>query len=200
MPDKNNDYIIKLMQNVSDRLDGISTEIKKLKSTNLDHETTTNHDQDIEKIIQTQKVIYGSLNKSIEVLGDNLKEKSSVINQNHQANYVLFGKDTPFSSKLLLSLIAVILLSIPMFKYIPSYLNEKSRITEERDNYKLFYDYAFLHAFDNRKTVPIDLIETLDVIKAKDSTFINYVDRLHSKYNTHLKKENLKLELQKLEE
>lgn len=200
MPDKNNDYVIKLMQNVSDTLDGISTEIKEMKSHSLDHQTILNHEQNFDKIIQTQKILYDNLNKSIEDLGDKSKEKSSIINQNHQENYILFGKDTPFSSKLLLSIIAFILISIPMFKYIPPYLNEKSKITEERDNYKLFYDYAFLHAFDNRKTVPIDLIETLDIIKSKDSAFINYVDRLHSKYATHLKKENLKAELQKLQE
>lgn len=200
MSDKNNEYILVLMQNVSDKLDGISTEISEIKSQSKDQETLSNTDDIIEKLIHTQKNYYGSLYQSIKALGNALDEKPSIINQNQQTNYILFGKDTPFTSKLLLSIVAMILLSIPMFKYIPTYVNEKSRITEERDNYKLFHDYVFLNAFDNRKTVPTDLIETFNIIKSKDSAFLNYVDRLHSKYDTHLKKENLKAELQKLQE
>ena len=200
MSDKNNEYILELMQNVSDKLDGISTEISEIKLQSKDQEILSSTDENLEKLIYTQKNNYGSLYQSIKYLDNALEKKPSIINQSHKTEYILFGNDTPFSSKLLLSIIAVILLSIPMFKYIPTYVNEKSSITEERDNYKLFHDYIFLNAFDHNKTIPSDLIDTFNIIKAKDSAFLNYVDRLHSKYDTHLKKENLKAELQKLKE
>ncbi len=200
MSDKNNDYIIKLMQNVSDRLDEISDEIGEIKLLSNEDKALSNQGENLEKIIQTQKIIYAKLNQSLEDIGVALDEKPSIINQSYKTEYILFGKDTPFSSKLLLSLLAVILICIPIFKYIPTYLNEKNSITQERDNYKLFYNYAFLNAFDKRKTVPTDLIETFSLIISKDSAFINYVEQLHSKYDTHLKKENLKAELQKLQE
>lgn len=200
MSDSNNDITLKLMQNVSDKLDDILTNISESKGAKIDQELLLEQKHNFKTLIENQETINKNLCNSKNTLKEILNENPTVVNQSHKSEYMLFGKDTPFTSKLLLSLIFVALVCFPMFKYIPSYLNEKSSITEERDNYKLFYDYVFLNEFDNTKTVPTDLVETLNIIKDKDSAFINYVQRLHSKYATHLKKENLKAELQKLQE
>lgn len=200
MSHSNNDITIKLMQNVSDKLDDILTNISESKGAKIDQELLLEQKDNFKTLIENQETINKNLCISKNTLKEILNENPTVVNQNHKSEYMIFGRDSPFSSKLLLALIFTVIVCIPMFKYVPEYLIENSSIKEERDNYKLFYDYVFLNEFDNTKTVPTDLVETLNIIKDKDSAFINYVHRLHSKYATHLKKENLKAELQKLQE
>lgn len=186
----NEEMVLKLMQNVSDELEGLSAKISELDQSNEKNE---------EFLAKQKKLLAENIYATSEAFTEVLVKNPPIVNQTHNSQYVLFGKDTPFSSKLLLFLIAFCLLSIPVIKYIPPYLNEKSDLKEERDNYKLFYDYVFFNAFENKKTTPNEVLQTLNEIKAGDSTYTKYVERLKNHYKIHLKKEKLKAELQKLE-
>jgi len=192
------DITLALMQNVSDKLDTISSKISQIKSQNK-KETLPNDINSLDKILKNQKLIYAHLSTSKNQSVDGLKE-TPVTNQNYKTEYIIFGKDTPFSSRLLLILIAIVLISIPIFKHIPSYLNERSSLKEERDTYKLFYNSEFLKSFDQEKVIPYNIVNTLDLVKSRDSAFISELEILNSKYSTYLKKEELKAELKKLQE
>lgn len=187
----NEEMVLKLMQNVSDELEGLSAKISELEQAKEKNE---------EFLDRQKKLLAENINATSEAFTAVLEKNPPIVNQTRNSKYVLFGKDTPLLSKLLLFVIAFCLICIPIFKYVPSYLNEKSELKEERDNYKLFYDYVFFNAFENRKTTHNEILQTLNEIKAGDSTYTNYVERLKNQYKTHLKKENLKAELQKLEE
>lgn len=186
----NEEIIMNLMQNVSDELESIHKKVNDLERSK---------EKDNELLERQKKMLIGNLNATNNMLTKVISENPPIVQHTHNSEYTVFGKDSPFSSKLLLFLIAFLLICIPIIKYVPPYLNERSALKEERDNYKLFYDYVFFNAFENRKTTPTDVLQTLKEIKAGDSTYSNYVDRLGTKYKTHLKKESLKAELQKLE-
>jgi hypothetical protein len=126
-----------------------------------------------------------------------LGTKPNIINQKKE--YYLFGKDTPFSSKLLLITLAFIFIASYGFKYIPSYLTENSTIKTERDEYELFYQYVFLDAYSKNNKISKNIASTLNDIQQKDTVLLQYVDKLSKKYNTQLQKEALEKQLENLD-
>lgn len=194
-----NKQIESLMQNVSDRLDHLLVEIGKLKSTEEKY-LPTKEDQKNQKdslFAREQKILHGELNRTRKKLEELIQENKKEIH--HKTENVIFGKDTPFSSKLLLSFIVLIFISFPAFKYIPEYLNQKSELKAERDIYKMFYDYAVLNSFEMDEKTPNDFIHLKEKIQSRDTAIINYVKRLTPEYKKHLEKERLRAALQNLE-
>ena len=198
MSKSSEEIILALMQNVSDKLDTISNEISQIKPKNK-KETLPSESNLLNEILNNQKIIYSYLSTSKNQPVDKLKV-TPVTNKNYKTEYIVFGKDTPFSSRLLLILIAVVLISIPVFKHLPTYINERSTLKEERDTYRLFYNSEFLKSFDQEKVIPYYIVNTLNLVKSRDSAFINELEILNDKYSTYLKKEKLKAELKKLQE
>ena len=194
MVDENKQTTI-LMQNVLDSLDHLLEEVKELKSTE-EKDLPPEEDPKVRLIIGSQTAIYNQLiekEKLIKLIQENKKEI------HHKTENVIFGKDTPFSSKLLLSMIVLIFISFSAFKYIPEYLNQKSDLKAERDTYKMFYDYAVLNSFEKDEKAPNDFIHLKEKIQSRDTTIMNYVRRLTPKYKKHLEKEKLKTALKNLE-
>lgn len=197
--------VLHLMQNVCDKLDTISIDIGNIKEQQLDKDILQEipESQNIiisnaELILKNQFEISSQINKlKAEFELTLLKNEPTVINQKQE--YYLFGKDTPFSSKLLLFIVAFIFIASSGFKYIPAYLTENSAIKAERDDYKLFYQYAFLDAYANKEMRSKDIASILEGIKQKDTILLNYVHKLGEQYNTQLKRESLINQLQNLE-
>ncbi len=191
-----NEYVIGLMQDVSDKLTIISKQINQNESTK--DEISVEKSEEFKKVLSGQSMINNNLTNMKESLEELISKNKPVLNQNYKSDYILFGKDSPFSSKLLLILIAVILMCIPAFKYIPEHLNQSSELKEQRDTYKLFYDSFLLSSFDKTGKVPTEIFTLMEKIESRDTVFINYVDRLSTRYKHHLRKVELKAELQSL--
>ncbi|MDR5590482.1 hypothetical protein [Christiangramia sp. SM2212] len=190
-----NKHIENLMQNVSDSLDHLLKEVKELKSTE-EKDLPPEEDPKVRLIVGRQTAIYNQLiekEKLIKLITENKQEI------HHKTENVIFGKDTPFSSKLLLSTIILIFISFQAFKYIPEYLIHKSELKAERDTYKMFYDYAVLNSFEQDEKAPNDFIHLKQKIQSHDTAIINYVRRLTPKYKKYLEKEKLKTALKNLE-
>tara|TARA_R110000751_G_scaffold126574_5_gene228532 strand:- start:1289 stop:1906 length:618 start_codon:yes stop_codon:yes gene_type:complete len=202
----NQDISINLMQQVSDELEKLVAKTDQLINAendlkHLNKELFNLNTEKYEKLIKRQEKL---LNEKLESYTDDIKkvvlERDPVVNESHNSQYILFGKDSPFTSKLLLSLITLILISIPLFKYVPSYLNERSVLKEDLETYKLFYDYVFFINYKTENKPPNNLTNIISDIKSGDSTYRNFVNRQRFKYEIHLKRESLKSELQKLQE
>lgn len=190
-----NKQIEHLMQNVLNTLEQLLEEVKKSKSPE-ENDLSPKEDPKVRLILGGQTAIYNQLidkEELIKLITENKKEI------HHKTENVIFGKDTPFSSKLLLSIIVLIFISFPAFKYIPQYLNQKSELKAERDTYKMFYDYAVLNSFKKDEKTPNDFIHLKEKIQSQDTAIINYVRRLTPKYKKHLEKEKLKTALKNLE-
>ncbi|WP_027125287.1 hypothetical protein [Gelidibacter mesophilus] len=198
MAENNDNIILNLMQNVSDKLNEISNKIDNSNASQIDKDILVSQEDNIKSILSNQSILKKSLSFSKEKLKEVLEEIPTVINQNTE--YVLFGKDTPFSSKFLLSIIFLVLLSYPIFKYIPQYLNEKSVLKEERDNYQLVYDYVFFHSASEKNGTAQHLENTLQQIRLKDTVILQKISDLKHKYETRLRRNSLEAELKKLEE
>ena len=191
-----NKQIENLMQNVLNTLDHLLEEIKELKSTE-EKDLPPKEDPKVRLIAGGQNFILSEFNSAREKLEKLIQENNQEIH--HKTENIIFGKDTPFTSKLLLSIIVLIFISFPAFKYIPKYLNHKSELKAERDTYKMFYDYAVLNSFEKDEKAPNDFIHIKEKIQSHDTAIINYVRRLTPKYKKHLEKEKLKTALKNLE-
>ncbi len=145
MEEEDDKYIETLMDNVSRDLDKIIHKLDHLESNKSNLKET----ELIESISKSQEEIRAVITTSENSLKSVINEKKSIINQHYRAEYVMFGKDSPFSSKLLLVLICTILISIPIFKYIPPFIIEKSDLKKERDDYKLFHNFVLLRLLKN---------------------------------------------------
>ena len=222
------EIILNLMQNIVDKLDQIFAKVNREKEGNLDKEILKSV-LDYPELIK--RYFYG-LTKDVEIVKKNIKlsekqikdtiiENTSVV-QNHQTNeYILFGKDTPFTSIFLLMSILVVLISSFSFKYIPDYVLEKSTLKLERDQYKLFYQYVFLNnlykttyidlflilkcflfyqyvflnTYDNHKPKSDNVANTFNNIKKNDSSLLLEIGRLSKKYNKEIQKTRLEKQL-----
>lgn len=199
MAENNDDIILNLMQNISDKLEDISINLGKSKAPEIDKNLVLIQENNIKDILKNQESLKSSLNVSKDNFKEVIKENPTVVNQNYKSEYMLFGKDTPFTSKLLLSLIFVLLISYPIFKYIPQYLTENSSIKKDRDNYELFYNYVFLQTATKNNGTAEHLQKTLERIKSRDTVIINQIDLLNDEFRKQLKKESLEAELKKLD-
>jgi hypothetical protein len=198
-----NKKVLYLMQNVCDKLDVLSGNVNIISDSQVESETFAEFIELEERIVSNQNMLIKSqttmnshiidLEKNIELLGNEPK----VIHQKEE--YYLFGKDTPFSSKLLLITIAFIFIASFGFKYIPIYLTEKSAIKTERDEYKLFYQYVFLDAYSKNNKISKNIASTLNDIQQKDTVLLQYVHKLSKQYNTQLQKEALEKQLENLD-
>jgi len=139
----NDEIILKLMQHVSDELDNISTKVNRLEQSKERNEIF---------LARQRELLNENIQATNKAFREVLEENPPIIQETHHSQYILFGKDSPFSSKLLLSIITLLLVCIPMIKYVPPFFNERSALKEEKDHYKLFYDYVFLNAFEKTKT------------------------------------------------
>ena len=198
-----NKKVLYLMQNVCDKLDALSDNVKIISESQVESETFAEFIELEEGIVSNQEKLIKSqttMNSHIVNLEKNIESLSDAPKVTHQKKeYYLFGKDTPFSSKLFLITIACILIASFGFKYIPRYLTENSKLKTERDEYKLFYQYIFLDAYSKNNKISKNIASTLNDIQQKDTVLLRYIHKLSKQYNTQLKKEALEKQLENLE-
>ncbi|QXP64357.1 hypothetical protein [Polaribacter sp. HaHaR_3_91] len=195
--------VLYLMQNVCDKLDTLESNINTIREDKIDNKIFGEFIESQKQILMKQHKL--NINQTsaflsiikIEESIKSLSNEPNIINQKKE--YYLFGKDSPFTSKLLLSIITFILIAFSGFKYIPSYLNENSELKTERDEYKLFYEYFFLDAYSKNNKTSKNIASILNDIQQKDTVLLRYVHKLSKQYNTQLKKEALEKQLENLE-
>lgn len=205
MANSNEDYLIKLMQNVCDKLDNISGIVSQKKDSKIGEDLLSKIPENQETMIKIYKSINANqviLEKQIIELKENIEKgignNDAVINNNQKKEYILFGNDTPFTSKFLLALITVILISSSGIKYIPGYLIENSNLKYERDIYETFYDYVYLDAFVKNNKIQNHVHDILNEIKENDSNFIKHFNTLKEKYTKEMQKQKLEQQLKQL--
>ena len=122
--------VLNLMQNVSDKLDDITSTLKEIKQNDLQKNTSEKNEVYFAAVIDelnnsqqktTAKIIREQKNQieNIKTTIDNTKQ------------YFLFGKDTSMTSKSLLLIMLLLILSSNAIKHIPNYLNRHSQITSK---------------------------------------------------------------------
>ena len=77
------------------------------------------------------------------------------------------------------------------FKYIPDYLVEQSHVKLERDEYKLFYNYVYLNAYNKEEAYAEEVESTFNKIKKKDSLLLNHISRSLKKHENSIEKKQL---------
>lgn len=198
-----NKKVLYLMQNVCDKLDTLENNINTIREDKIDSETFVEFiELQKQTLMEQHKLNINQTSASLSLIEikestESLGNKPNVISQKKE--YYLFGKDTPFSSKLLLITIAFIFIASSGFKHIPSYLTENSAIKTERDEYKLFYQYVFLDAYSKNNKISKNIASTLNDIRQKDTVLLQHVYKLSKEYNTQLQKEALEKQLENLE-
>ncbi len=196
--EKQERHVTKLMQTLVDDMDSLKEQKEELKTL-------------LETQAQAYTIICEANGKSytniLEYMKsikaeyiDEFKNNKPKQNKNSKVEYILFGKDTPFSSRLLLGLITLILFSFLLFEYGTPLLIEKSELKNQRDNYKLYYDYSLLKAFEDSEKNPEKIISIFSSLKARDTVMIKYIDSMTLVLQNKLRKEELESELKTLEQ
>lgn len=192
--------IFNLMQNVVDKLDTISQDLKNKDDKELN---------DI--IIKNSNEIKGYLKKTInnqaELADQNLVSEGRIIESmekkistpsiNNFTEYNLFGSKSHFKPLSLVIVAFALVLVWSSIKYLPTYFNNSSELTREKEDYELFYNYVFLNQFKRSETITAD--KYLKKIQAKDTLFLSEYNLLLETYQKEIKKQQLKEELKSLE-
>ena len=203
----NEDFFIKLMQNIVDKLDEISSEIDK--SNNNDNKALS---KEISPITNELKVIPKKFNEIIanqiklannfafisENIEKTIKEHRTPITNSTKTEIIIFGKDSPFSSKLLLISTICLLIFSCGFKYIPNYLKEQNAIELKTDKYKMFYDHLYLTTYENDNNGHKYVSNIFEQIEKKDTSFRKEHNRLLAEYSKKIKKKKLQQQLTEL--
>ncbi|MFV9485069.1 hypothetical protein ACNI3T_14575 [Christiangramia sp. ASW11-125] len=195
--EKQERHVTKLMQTLVDDMESLKEQKEELK-TLLETQA-----QAYKIICESNGTSYTNLLEYLKSLKaeyiDEFKNNKAEQNQNSRVEYILFGKDTPFSSKLLLGLITLILFSFLLFEYGTPLLIEKSELKNQRDNYKLYYDYSLLKAFEDSDKNPEKIISIFSSLKARDTVMIKYIDSMTLVLQKRLRKKELESELKTLD-
>ena len=189
--------VLNLMQNVSDKLDDITSTLKEIKQNDLQKNTSEKNEVYFAAVIDelnnsqqktTAKIIREQKNQieNIKTTIDNTKQ------------YFLFGKDTSMTSKSLLLIMLLLILSSNAIKHIPNYLNRHSQITKERNAYKQVYEFLYLYHMDDKDDYSSTLSDLLKHSKNKKPVFINKLKSLRTKHEKDLKEKELKKQLKAL--
>lgn len=193
MENETDNAIFNLMQNVIDKLDGISDKIEidqNIKST----ETTI----EIDKILLLQeKVIKEIENAKTDLKNSIIQKKYSNETNNHE--YIMFGKDSPLNTKFLIIVLALICISLLGIKYLPPYFIAHSELKQEKENYELFYKYIYLKQFESHKKIPQDLENLFDKIKSQEVNLMNEYNQINEVYKKEIYKQELENELKKVQ-
>lgn len=190
--------VLTLMQNVSDKLDDITSTLKEIKQNDLEKNNSEKYEVYFAAVIDelnnsqektTAKIIREQKNQieNIKTTIDNTKQ------------YFLFGKDTSMTSKSLLLIMLLLILSSNAIKHIPNYLNKHNQITKERNAYKQVYEFLYLYHLDDKDDYSSTLSDLLKHSKNNKPVFINKLKLLRTKKEKDLKEKELKKQLKALE-
>ncbi|MDD7914093.1 MULTISPECIES: hypothetical protein [Polaribacter] len=228
---ENENYLLKLMQNVVDNLDRISNKIDQLNNDNnedklnsisnkIDIVNNKNHGIKLESLnkkileiseelkrifknsnneVLNKKKLEVSLEKISKNLEKTIQNHKTPINNSIKKEIIIFGKDSPFTSKLLLISIICLLIFSYGFKYIPPYLKERNTNQLEIKNYQNFYNYLYLLYYKDDGKLDNQYSRLLNKIKQNDSAITKEYNQLFNMYNKSIKKKELEKQLKELE-
>lgn len=201
--------VYKLMQNIVDKLEHISTELSTLqkKDSNL---TSTKIS---ENIGATREEVSGFIeriikyivktNKEVNILQDSIPKS---IQESLQPNittthkhYNLIGKDAPIGIKNASLLLISIILLVGGIKYGPGVYLEHSTLKKDEKTYHMIYEYIYLNSYEKNNTT--SQLENLQQKSAsRNPDFIKNLNALKRKYNNDLELKRLKKQLNLLKQ
>jgi hypothetical protein len=200
MDENTSNAIFNLMQNVVDKLDNIAEKVNKKGDTEISDVIIKNNNE-------LKNLVARSLNNQNKIIQSNLEIESRIVesvekNQtspsvNNYAEYSVFGSKSHFKPLSLGLMLFGLILIWSSIKYLPSYINDRSFLKKEKEDYQFFYNYVYLNQFKNSRNVTAD--EFLKRIQEKDTLLINEYNTLLNTYKKEIKKQQLKEELKSLE-
>ncbi|QVY67068.1 hypothetical protein [Polaribacter sp. Q13] len=200
MEENTNTAIFTLMQKVVDKLDAISKDVNKKDQNELSDVISKENKQLkelIEITISNQSVLgQKNLNTRKEII-DSIKENAVTPNVNNYTEFSLLGRKSHFKPKTLIIMLFSLLIIWSSLKYLPTYFIEKSSLSKEREEYLVFYNFVYLKQLNNDKIINAN--EILKKVQQKDTLFMKEYHTLLSTYQREIRKQELKEELNLLD-
>ena len=200
MEENTNTAIFTLMQKVVDKLDAISKDVNKKDQTELGDiikKTNVQITKLVPEIIKTQSKLLLASSDISEEVSSCLKENKTTSTVNNYTEYSLLGSKSHFKPKSLIIMFFSLVTIWCSIKYLPSYFTEKSSLSKEREEYLVFYNYVYLKQLNNDKIINAN--EILKKVQQKDTLFMKEYHSLLSTYQREIRKQELKEELNLLD-
>lgn len=201
MENEREQRIINLMQELVDKLDEISDEIQN-KDKKIQSLISENYKLQTDKIIENLKLnakLYREKSTELsDILLDKLENQKPIPSTNNNNHYSLLGEKSSLKSKQIVLILFALTFLWGLIKYGPEYYLEYSDLKKDKENYELFYNYAYLNQFENADSINADMI--LKGFKNRDSLIMKRYDLLLNAYKVEIKKRQLLKELNALEE
>ncbi|MDD7915476.1 hypothetical protein [Polaribacter ponticola] len=207
MADNNEDMIIHLMQTVSDKMEDLSSIIdsgfKKANKPPQKDERIDSVSKSIEilkiEISENKEQFFKAQNAYHNQLKNTLKNYKHTSPQITNNEYVLFGKDTPFTSRKLVVVILLLTLTLNAMKYVPDYINDRSDLKLEHNAYQNFYDYMFLLQIKNKNDLANEFTNLLSKFRNNDPAILKQLNELKKEHVKQVRKLSLEKELKSLQ-
>ncbi|SDS19577.1 hypothetical protein SAMN05216503_2281 [Polaribacter sp. KT25b] len=199
MEENTNNAIFTLMQKVVDKLDAISKDVSNIDQTELSHVFSEENEKLknlIETTISNQHVLDQKILSKKEI-DDSIKENAVTPNVNNYTEFSLLGSKSHFKPKTLIIMLFSLLIIWSSIKYLPSYFMEKNSISKAKEDYQIFYNYFYFKEFEKNKNAAAN--EILKKIIQKDPIFMEEYQTLLSTYQREIKKQELKEQLNALD-
>lgn len=192
--------IFNLMQNVVDKLDAISQDLEGKGDNELKNILAENSNElklRIKKVIENQSGLAQVIQSSEEKIIQSFEKNKATPSVNNYTEYNLIGSKSHFKPLSLLLAVFAVVVIWSSIKYLPSYFNESSVLSKEKEDYELFYNYVYLQQFKKSEVITADSF--LKRIQDKDTLFLKEYHTLLKAYQKERKKQQLKDELKSLE-
>lgn len=191
--------IFNLMQNVVDKLDTISQDLKNKDDKELNDIIIRNSNEIkvyLKKTINNQAELADQNLVSEGKIIEYMEKKISTPSIKNYTEFNLFGNKSHFKPSSLVLLAFSLVLVWSSIKYLPNYFSNNSLLTREKEDYELFYNYIYLNQFKSTEIFTADKI--LKRIQDKDTLFLKEYNTLLKTYQKEVKKQQLKEELKSL--
>jgi hypothetical protein len=187
------------MQKVLDKLKNISEDNTKNneKSSEILARRHKNICDGFEKVAKSLILAHKSIEHSENKIIDTIEKNKTTPNVNNYTEYSLLGSKSQFRPLTLIIMLFSIIVIWCSAKYLPAYFTENSLLNKEKEEYELFYEYVSLKQFKEGEINIAD--EILKKIKQKDSLFIKEYRTLSNTYKREIRKQELKEELNSLD-
>ena len=192
--------IFNLMQNVVDKLDTMSENLKGNEDNELKDMLAENSNEikiSLKKAISNQTGLAQIIQTSEGKIIESFEKNKTIPSVNNYTEYNLIGSKSHFKPLSLLLFAFALVVVWSSIKYLPSYFNESSLLSKEKEDYELFYNYVYLQQFKKSEIITADVF--LKKIKDKDTLFLKEYNALLETYQKERKKQQLKDELKSLE-
>ena len=192
--------IFNLMQNVVDKLDSLSQDLKKNEDNDL-NDVIVKNSNEIKVYLKKSIEEHANLSQQHQVtesrIIESIENNKPIPSVNNYTEYNLFGNKSHFKPLSLVIIAFALVLVWSSIKYLPTYFNNRSALARDKEDYKLFYNYVYLNQFKSSETLTVD--KFLKKIQDKDTLFLKEYSSLLKRYQKEIKKQKLKEELKSLE-